>query len=374
MSVLGALHPQPGGGRWLEPLRHWPQAALQLLTREPAVVRVLVAGLRGSGPREAGACMLIGRHSWLGTIGGGRLEHEAQQAAQAMLSASAPQARVLRITLGSDLGQCCGGVVALWLERYSAEDAPLLQQLAVAGTALRLDARLLADGRVCRRLLGTDGALSPSPSPAGNRGEHKHIPQLHHHADGSTQLLEALPSADPPLYLYGAGHVGQALVRVLAGLPYAVHWIDSRADLIPTDLPASVTPLATPFPLDTLQHAPPQALYLVMTHDHALDYALCDAILRRGAFAFLGLIGSDSKAARFRSRLARDGHSPQAIARLQCPVGLPGIHSKQAAAIAVSIAAQLLQVTNTAAQRPATPIETCTPEGCAACPQTHRPR
>jgi len=128
--------------------------------------------------------------------------------------------------------------------------------------------------------------------------------------------------------------------------------------------------------VSTVQLAPAAARFLVMTHDHALDYSLCRAILERGDFAWLGLIGSKSKAARFRSRLARDGLTPDAIARLVSPIGVAGIASKWPAAIAVGVAAQLLQggecslgarTTKLVADSPSDPAETCPPAGCAAC-------
>ena len=123
--------------------------------------------------------------------------------------------------------------------------------------------------------------------------------------------------------------------------------------------------------------APAAARFLVMTHDHALDYALCRAILVRGDFAWLGLIGSKSKGARFRSRLERDGLTPEAIRRLVCPIGVEGVESKWPAAIAVGVAAQLLRSPEhslgagsrerAARSTPPEPAEVCPPGGCAAC-------
>jgi hypothetical protein len=163
-------------------------------------------------------------------------------------------------------------------------------------------------------------------------------------------LLETIEGGRATLWLYGAGHVAQALIRLVAELPFEVTWIDSRAELLPAPLPDNVHPLCLRTPTNSVNAAPPGARFLVMTHDHALDYQLCQKILERNDFAWLGLIGSKSKGARFRSRLARDGVAPEAIARLVCPIGVEGVNNKWPAAIAVAVAAQLLQGLESPAQ------------------------
>ena len=357
-------------GRWLGALRgSWPSAACRLLEEgESAVVRVLVAEVRGSSPREPGACMLLSRAGSHGTIGGGNLEWQAMQAAQSLLLAAAETSAVTlrRFVLGRELGQCCGGVVQLWLERFTPVDLPLLRQMigaASGGGSPTLVTELLRDGVVCRRL---------------EQGPAKCQTHLQFAVESATTILvEPLAANCPALWLYGAGHVGQALIRILGELPFEVTWIDSRAELLPEPLPDNVHPLCPQAATSTVQLAPAAARFLVMTHDHALDYALCRRILERGHFAWLGLIGSKSKGARFRSRLARDGLSPDAIRRLVCPIGVQGVLSKSPAAIAVAVAAQLLQGLETSTDRrsgkltvcatPADPAQTCPPSGCAAC-------
>jgi xanthine dehydrogenase accessory factor len=356
-------------GRWLGALRgSWPLAVCRLLEgREAAVVRVLVAEVRGSSPREAGACMLVSRAGIHGTIGGGNLEWQAMQAAQSLLRATthSPVA-VRRLVLGRELGQCCGGVVQLWLERFTPLDLPLLRRaaaLASAGGCAAIISELSGEGSVRRRLQAGPAAAHP-PVQLSVDGE-------------KTLLIESVATAHAVLWLYGAGHVGQALIRVLAELPFEVTWIDSRADLLPAGLPGNVHPLCPQAPVNTVPLAPAAARFLVMTHDHALDYALCRAILVRGDFAWLGLIGSKSKGARFRSRLERDGLTPEAIRRLVCPIGVEGVESKWPAAIAVGVAAQLLRSPEhslgagsrgrAARSTPPEPAEVCPPGGCAAC-------
>jgi xanthine dehydrogenase accessory factor len=356
-------------GRWLEALHgSWPLAVCRLLeAHEPAVVRVLIAGVRGSSPREAGACMLVSRAGIHGTIGGGNLEWQATQAAQSLLLATAPNAAALRrLVLGHELGQCCGGVVQLWLERFTPLDLPLLRRaagLVSAGTRATIISELSGESRVRRRLEAAPARGQPPVQLAAH--------------DEQTLLIETLATSHTVLWLYGAGHVGQALIRVLAELPFEVTWIDSRAELLPAGLPDNVHPLCAQAPVDTVPLAPAAARFLVMTHDHALDYALCRAILARGDPAWLGLIGSKSKGARFRSRLARDGLAPEAIRRLTCPIGVEGVESKWPAAIAVGVAAQLLRSAEPSGAAPSredatrsTPLEpggVCAPGGCAAC-------
>ncbi|WP_051278079.1 xanthine dehydrogenase accessory protein XdhC [Solimonas flava] len=328
-------------------LGDWPRAAAALLRRQGPCVRVVVAVVRGSAPREPGACMLVGADALLGTIGGGHLEWQALQAARALLdSPRAPQARLQRYVLGTELGQCCGGVVELWLERYGSDDIAWLDDLALAlheQPALELRSRLQR-GAVQRDWQGV----------AANDAGAATLTRL---ADG-VELRERLASG-APLWLYGAGHVGQALARIVAELPLRLTWIDARAELFPPMLPGSTRVLAPRDPVETVAQAPAGTRFLVMTHDHELDYQLCRALLARDDFAFAGLIGSKSKAARFRSRLARDGVDAARIARLTCPVGLGASRSKWPAAIAVSIAAQLLDTL------PEPPPRKAAPEDCA---------
>jgi len=357
-------------GRWLGALSvSWPLAVCRLLeAREPAVVRVLIAAVRGSSPREPGAVMLVSRAGIQGTIGGGNLEWQATQAARSLLLAEPETSPVVlrRLVLARELGQCCGGVVQLWLERFTPFDLPLLRRAAAmtsTGGCAALVTELSSQGVLRRRL----DALSRSPTPLQFAASSE-----------MTTLIEPLAAAHAPLWLYGAGHVGQALIRILAELPFDVTWVDSRTELLPAPLPDNVHPLCPQAPVDTAQLAPAGARFLVMTHDHALDYELCRAILARGEFAWLGLIGSKSKGARFRSRLARDGLAPDAIQRMVCPIGVEGVTGKWPAAIAVAVAAQLLQdpalftpaahsANLAAGPTPLPPAEPCPPGGCAVC-------
>ena len=144
------------------------------------------------------------------------------------------------------------------------------------------------------------------------------------------------------MWLFGAGHVGRALAKVLAELSFDVIWLDSRFDGFPPEIPAGIRHVVAPQLADKVDEAPPGTLFLVLTHSHQLDLDICDRVLRRGDFAFLGLIGSATKKARFLSSLKGHGHGAAALERLVCPIGLAQIPGKQPMAIAVSTAAQLL--------------------------------
>lgn len=169
-------------------------------------------------------------------------------------------------------------------------------------------------------------------------------PSLGQCCGGKVSLLyEAILPPALQVGLFGAGHVGRALVKLLGDLPCRVTWIDSRPGAFPAALPANVTTLASALPVHEVALLPGRAAVLVMTHDHGLDLELVDAALRR-PFPFVGMIGSATKRARFLRRLAQRGLGPEALARFTCPIGLPGIGGKHPAEIAVAVAAQLLSL------------------------------
>jgi xanthine dehydrogenase accessory factor len=343
------------GGRWLAPLAgHWIDAARTHLADHATMVRVTVTALRGSAPREPGASMLIDAVGTLGTIGGGRLEWRATALARELLrDPRAAPVRIADLVLGPELGQCCGGRVELWLERLTSADLHWLNEASRrmrgprARTARGLSlASELAGGVVVRRLRRSFEGFGAVELRRGS-------------ADRLT-LLEALRPQRPSLWIFGAGHVGQALIRLLADLAvFEITWIDSRAELLPESLPDGVTPEACAAPAERVAAAPSGTRFVVMTHDHALDYELCRAILARADSAWLGLIGSASKSARFRSRLRRDGLDQQTVSGLTCPIGVAGVSSKLPAAIAIAIAAQLLQ------QGAPRPFAEAGPQGCS---------
>jgi len=264
---------------------------LALLAREPAVL-VRVASTQGSVPREAGAWMGVFADSVVGTVGGGHLEFAAIARARAQLAASGEVASPeenhlppMRLALGPSLGQCCGGVVQLAFERVSASDLP--------------------------------------------------------------ELARTLPGTLTPVALFGGGHVGHALARVLAPLPFSLTWIDSRDGVFPPDVPARVACEHSEPVQSAVPGLAPGSRVLVMSFSHAEDLEIIAGCLRRqrekADLPYVGLIGSRTKRAVFWRRLAARGFTAEELAHITCPIGVPGIAGKEPEVIAVAVAAQLLQ-------------------------------
>ena len=331
----------------------WMQAASRLLRFEPAIVRITLAEVRGSSPRECGATMLVATQSLWGTIGGGNLEWQAIERAQRWLrEGRGAAAMLLELRLGPDLAQCCGGVVVLWMERLPYASLSALERLlphrgTLTAAAIRTTCR---DGRIDR--------VACAEITTGCRLRR---------VDACIELTERGTDPGLPLWIFGAGHVGQAVLRALEELPlFEVRCLDSRPAMLPKPRAAHIRVQRAPEPAECIATASAGTAYLVLTHDHELDYQICAAVLARNDAHWLGLIGSASKAARFRSRLRRDGYGEEQIQRLCSPVGLTTVPSKLPAAIAISIVAQLL--TLTAPQPAHLAPRGCDPacRGCAA--------
>ena len=259
---------------------------------------VQVVQHRGSVPRETGTRMLVAADTVVGTIGGGHLELKAIAQARRQLADRQAEPADHHYPLGPALGQCCGGVLTLRTHP--------------------LDAAALADW--------------PTPAPLFT------------------------------LQLYGAGHVGRAIVNLLATLPCQVQWIDEREGEFPAAPSAPHIERQCVEPVQAeVSSAPPGAFYLVLTHSHELDLAITEAILRRGDFHYLGLIGSATKRARFLHRFEQRGMSPEILARLTCPIGLPGITGKQPELIALAVVAQLLLLAGASSRQDRTTVANADP-------------
>lgn len=309
----------------------WPTIE-RFITEHGSAVLVTLAEAQGSSPREAGARMVVRPDgAFSGTIGGGALEWIALAEAQAML-ARAQDFRRLDKALGPDLGQCCGGRVRLTLERFDPRDRADVAALASAERAGRFITVASADdGKRLVRHVAIPGEVKTSGDAAYTRLR-----------DG--RIIERFGEDLMPLYLFGAGHVGRALVLALAPLPFAVTWIDPRPGGFPAHIPSNVTTVGEVEPVQALGRAPDGALIAIMTHSHALDLDLASAALKSQRFGYVGLIGSDTKRARFVSTMSKLGLAKADIDRLICPIGLAEIQDKAPAAIAASIVAQLLIV------------------------------
>jgi xanthine dehydrogenase accessory factor len=263
------------------------QIAADWLERAEPAVLVEVTLARGSTPRDPGTRMLVSRERVEGTIGGGHLELKAIEQARRMLDQPGPGSQSAHYPLGPALGQCCGGAVTLRFEWLAAAH------------------------------------------------------------------LESWPRSQPRfhLQLYGAGHVGRAIARLLTTLDCEVDWIDEREQEFPDSLdglgsgrwPAHIRRIAVDAVEAEVDDAPPGAFYLVLTHQHDLDLRITEAILRRGDFSYLGLIGSKTKRQRFFRYYERRGIAAESIARVTCPIGVSGIDGKEPEVIAIAVLAQLLQ-------------------------------
>jgi len=275
-----------------------------LVSRRRCIV-VEVIEARGSAPRETGTRMLVSLRDTAGTVGGGHLELKAIEQARAMLRSDELAQRSEHFPLGPALGQCCGGAVTLF---YAPLDAEALARWPVEP------------------------------------------PRFH-------------------LQLYGAGHVGRAIARALAPLNVRVDWIDERDEEFPRELfehsgpwPDHIRKVCVDAVEGEVTSAPAAAFYLVLTHRHDLDLRISEAILRRGDFGFFGLIGSKTKRQRFIHRFEQRGIADELIARMSCPIGVPGVIGKEPEVIAASVVAQLLAVPVSSATtaRPARTASTAT--------------
>lgn len=298
---------------------------------------VTLADVKGSAPREAGARMVVRLDgAFHGTIGGGRLEWEALQAATRALAERPGPARFIEEALGPDLGQCCGGRVTVVIETFDPSDIAEIDALAAheATGVFATSGQVEAGGRIRRAVVPMTGDTAELPWARLGRAA----------ASGCLALDEVFGDLRTPLLLFGAGHVGRAVVLALAPLPFRLRWIDPRAEAFPRHVPAHVETIRAADPPAEIAMAPAGAFVLVMTHDHPLDLAVVAAALRRPDLPFVGLIGSATKRARFRKRLQAAGLPGEALARFVCPIGIGGITGKEPAVIAASAVAQLLQV------------------------------
>jgi len=300
-------------------------------------VLVTVAIVEGSVPREPGARMLVDAVRQWGTVGGGHLELRGAETARAMLAGGEAR-RLERFPLGPSLGQCCGGVVHLAFELVDRD------HLAALAARPREDSwRLVAlDGAADIALLDAEGRTllgGAAPDPDRTQGTH-----VLRDASGRRWLADRIDAPRAHLMLFGAGHVGAAIVRALGDLPCRVTWVDERDDLFPATLPRNVTVEATDTPEALAAGAAPGTSFLVMTHSHALDQRLAETILKRPGHDWFGLIGSSTKRVQFERRLRERGIEQARLDGMVCPIGIPGIEGKLPAVIAAAVAAQLLMV------------------------------
>ncbi|HWZ49397.1 MAG TPA: xanthine dehydrogenase accessory protein XdhC [Herbaspirillum sp.] len=325
----------------------WLQALQRLCDSGASAILITVADAQGSTPRAAGARMVVAQFDTFDTIGGGHLEWQAIELAQAILrNADATQVpytpQLHRFALGPALGQCCGGAVQLLFEKIDpgAHANTMIAALVLAWQQGRDVWRRLPFEPAARAEL-LDGLPPQTPQTHSIGGMATHVGQT---AAGMACLYDYCRSDRPQVLLFGAGHVGRALATLLSALPCRLLWVDEREDLFPAQVPENASIEVTDVPEAVVGNAAAGSYFIVMTHSHALDQRLSERILRRGDAAWFGLIGSETKHQMFLKRLSQRGLSEQQLAGMTCPIGIGGISSKEPSSIAVAVAAQLLQL------------------------------
>ena len=340
-------------------MNEWIDELSDLCAAGEASVLVTVAGIRGSAPREIGAKMIVTATETIGTIGGGQLEYQCTRVAVDMLGEEQTMQR--SFPLGSAMGQCCGGVVEILFEplcdglpAWLRDLRSLHGQREPAIIATRISKTSPTKFVVTAdRVFGMEESDADPNLVAGARD----ILDGDLEARRDVQLFyEPVVVPDLNIAVFGAGHVGTAVVGALSVLDCNIRWVDSRRRMF-RHVPANVRAIETADPALEVAAMPAGSFYLVMTHSHALDFEICDRVLRRDDARYCGLIGSKSKRRRFEKRFRQQGMPEGLIKSLVCPIGVDGISGKKPAEIAVAAAAEILKVKerSSAAGSPAYP-------------------
>ena len=325
-------------------MNEWIEELSDLTAANEAVVLVTVASVRGSAPREVGAKMIVTKSESIGTIGGGQLEYQCTRIAVDLLG-DEDKTLLRRFPLGSAMGQCCGGVVEVLFETLTAGLPEWLRDLSMLHGQHEKAARIKhVSGNTqviitAGQLYGDDVSLIPDS--VSDRA----LSMLVNNAPGECVddwFIDTVIATNFNIAVFGAGHVGTAVVAALSQLDCNIRWIDSRRNIFRAT-PANVRAIESPQPALEVAAMPTASSYLVMTHSHALDFDICDRILRREDAGYCGLIGSLSKRRRFEKRYRQQDMSQTLIDTLTCPIGVAGISGKKPAEIAVAAAAEVLQ-------------------------------
>ena len=249
------------------------------------LILIKIIDTKGSVPRNKNVTMVISKNNQYGTIGGGELEYRVTNESIKLLNNSSSIEKIIEFPLGPSLGQCCGGYIKIKLNKY-------------------------------------------------NNGEN---------LLKKNNLKDEILNHNKNLYIFGAGHVAKALMKKLDGTGFNIFVIDSRDEFISKIKIDYINAIFAKEPQIIIKNAPPKSFYLVMTHSHQIDLSICSSLLKINNFSFLGLIGSETKMARFSKRLIQIGYNKKLIDRIECPIGVDGIVGKEPDIIAISIIARLLQ-------------------------------
>ncbi len=303
----------------------WVHAAFDIASRQSRCILIFIANDEGSTPREKGVWALVGEDDCHGTLGGGEVERMAIADARDLLANRKTWQRFTeQFKLGPDLGQCCGGVMTMLFEPVDASSIDWLRE--------------------AKEQIGGGYILIPSSEPAAlPRVVTGPVPD---NLYGSVGLhIQALDDDRPLIVLYGGGHVGRAIAAMAAQLPVRLDVVDERLEAL-TEIPRAgnvktIHRESPPSHAKTLDNAD---AVLIMTHNHGLDYRLCQMLLGKPEISYLGLIGSATKAARFRSGLSKEGFKPDVVDHLTCPIGAAGPSGKEPGIIAIAALNEIIHV------------------------------
>lgn len=324
-------------------MNEWIDELSDLAAAGERVVLITVSGIRGSAPREVGAKMIVTDDLTIGTIGGGQLEYQCTRIACDMLGGDeAPASR--KFPLGTSMGQCCGGVVDILFEPFANGLPAWLRDLRTLH-GQREAAAVVTDlsGAVGKSVVTANNTFGAAELPTNIVAMAREGLEANRRAHRIEDwFFEDVVGTDFNIAVFGAGHVGSAVVQSLSTLDSNIRWIDSRRNVF-RDTPSNVRAIETADPALEVAAMPANSCFLVMTHSHSIDFEICDRILRRRDAAYCGLIGSLSKRRRFEKRFRSQGMADDVLEQLICPIGVAGITGKKPAEIAVAAAAEVLR-------------------------------
>lgn len=302
----------------------WPHIEAFLIEQGGAAL-ITILEVKGSTPRDTGTRMIVAPNgNFYGTIGGGRLEWEAIKKARSLLANEDNLCLRHVFPLGPQLAQCCGGSVSILIESFTGKRMREVAKFARIEKDDGFRAKAELAGTIVKRTI-----VEAHPQGAS-------------FWDKKALFLENYDRGYSDLRLFGAGHTGKALMLALAPLPFQVTWYDEREDTLPSNVPANFKCVVTGNLAASVKEAPNNAFIVALTHSHNSDLEIMRAALSEDRFSYVGVIGSNTKAARFRSKLASTGLGQEQISKMVCPIGYDGIMSKEPPSVAISIVTELL--------------------------------